>query len=233
LLQKGLKATDPVACPPTATVSGRTFKNYESETFGSVPFRTDFAKSCNTAFVGLSQRLDDDDLATAAKTLGIGADWDLGTSAFSGSVPTNTSDVDKAAASFGQGRTEVSPLAITVATASVARGSYLPPSLVVTGDAAAADATTLPAGPVATLRSLMRDVVTSGTGTALKGVPGGPVRAKTGTAEFGSQSPPQTRAWITGWQGDVAFTAFVEEGKSGGTVAGPVAARFLRLLAAS
>jgi cell division protein FtsI/penicillin-binding protein 2 len=76
----------------------------------------------------------------------------------------------------------------------------------------------------------MRDVVTSGTGTALRAVPGGPVRAKTGTAEFGTASPPKTRAWITGWQGDVAFTAFVEEGKSGGTVAGPVAARFLRAL---
>jgi len=93
-----------------------------------------------------------------------------------------------------------------------------------------AAAQALPKGPVTTLQSLMRDVVTSGTGTALRSVPGGPVRAKTGTAEFGAQSPPQTRAWITGWQGDVAFTAFVEEGKSGGTVAGPVAARFLRAL---
>jgi cell division protein FtsI/penicillin-binding protein 2 len=94
-----------------------------------------------------------------------------------------------------------------------------------------ATAEPLPKGPVTTLQSLMRDVVTSGTGTALRGVPGGPVRAKTGTAEFGTASPPKTRAWITGWQGDVAFTAFVEEGKSGGTVAGPVAARFLKGLA--
>ncbi|WP_460459154.1 penicillin-binding transpeptidase domain-containing protein [Angustibacter peucedani] len=232
LLQNGLKPTDAVACPPTATVDGRSFKNYESETFGSVPFRTDFAKSCNTAFVGLSSRLGDDDLAKAAQQLGIGQKWDLGTDAFTGSVPTNDSDVDKAAASFGQGRTEVSPLAVTVATAAVARGRYLPPTLVVEDGAEAPKGEALPSGAVATLQGLMRDVVTSGTGTALRDVPGGPVHAKTGTAEFGSQSPPQTRAWITGWQGDVAFTAFVEEGKSGGTVAGPVAARFLRLLAA-
>ncbi len=77
----------------------------------------------------------------------------------------------------------------------------------------------------------MRDVVTSGTGTVLRSVPGGPVHAKTGTAEFGTDNPPKTRAWMTGWQGDIAFTAFVEEGKSGGTVAGPVAARFLTMLA--
>lgn len=230
LLQKGLKPSDTVPCPPTATVNGRTFKNYESEKFGPVPFHVDFAKSCNTAFVGLSTRLGDDDLATAAKSLGIGATWDVGTSAFSGSVPTNTSDVDKAAAAFGQGRTEVSPLAMTVAAASVARGSYLPPSLVLTGSQPSQQPSALPAAAVQTLQSLMREVVTSGTGDALKSVPGGPVHAKTGTAEFGSDVPPKTRAWITGWQGDIAFTAFVEEGTSGGTVAGPVAARFLTQL---
>jgi cell division protein FtsI/penicillin-binding protein 2 len=231
LLQKGLRPDDVVECPPTATVSGRTFKNYESEKLGPVPFRVDFAKSCNTAFVGLSKRLDDNDLATTAKALGIGAQWDLGTGAFTGSVPTNTSDVDKAAAAFGQGRTEVSPLAMTVATATVARGEYVPPTLVVQDGATPAQGKALPPAAVKTLQSLMRDVVTSGTGTALKSVPGGPVSAKTGTAEFGSDVPPKTRAWITGWQGDIAFTAFVEEGKSGGTVAGPVAARFLTLLA--
>jgi cell division protein FtsI/penicillin-binding protein 2 len=231
LLQQGLRPSDTVACPPTATVNGRTFKNYESEKLGPVPFHVDFAKSCNTAFVGLSKRLGDDDLATTAKSLGIGATWKLGTSAFSGTVPTNTSDVDKAAAAFGQGRTEVSPLAMTVATASVARGSYLAPSLVVEGSQPSTQPQALPSGPVATLQTLMREVVTSGTGEALKTVPGGPVHAKTGTAEFGTDVPPRTRAWITGWQGDIAFTAFVEEGKSGGSVAGPVAARFLRQLA--
>lgn len=230
LLGKGLRTTDSVQCPPTATVDGRSFRNYESEKFGAVPFRTDFVKSCNTAFVGLSARLSNDDLSTTAKQLGIGATWSLGTDAFTGSVPVNTSAVDRAAAAFGQARNEVSPLAVTVATASVARGGYLPPTLVL-GDGKGPAPQQLPPGPVGALRSLMRGVVTSGTGVALRSVPGGPVAAKTGTAEFGAQSPPQTRAWITGWQGNVAFTAFVEEGKSGGTVAGPVAAKFLTLLA--
>lgn len=228
LLQDGLSPRDIVGCPTTATVEGRAFKNYESERLGPVPFRTDFAKSCNTAFVGLSSRLKDDDLHRAAASLGIGVDWNLGTNAFTGEVPSTTSAVDRAAAAFGQGRTEVSPLAVAVATASVARGSYLPPTLVV--DDSAAEPKALPDGPVRTLQSLMRDVVTSGTGTALRGVPGGPVHAKTGTAEFGSDKPPRTRAWITGWQGDIAFAVLVEEGRSGGTVAGPVAARFLSLL---
>ncbi len=227
LLGDGLRDTDPVPCPPTATVEGRAFKNYESEEFGTVPFRTDFAQSCNTAFVGLSSRLSDDDLTTAARALGIGQTWSLGAPAYAGDVPTTTSAVDKAAATFGQGRVLVSPLAVTVATASVARGSYLPPSLVL-DPAPAPPAAAVPLGAqVGTLRSLMRQVVLTGTGQSLKGVPGGPVSAKTGTAEFGTASPPQTHAWITGWQGDLAFTVFVGTGKSGGTVAGPVAARFL------
>jgi len=229
LLQDGLKPTDVVPCPPTATVEGRSFKNYEREQLGRVPFRTDFAKSCNTAFVGLSKRLADDDLQTTARSLGIGAPWHLGTDAFSGDVPRNESDVDRAAAAFGQGRTQVSPATLAVATASIARGSYLPPTLVVDGSSKPAPAP-LAAGPVRTLRSLMRDVVTVGTGTALRHVPGTPVHAKTGTAEFGSEKPPRTRAWITGWQGDIAFAVLVEEGSSGGAVAGPVAARFLTLL---
>ncbi|HKG51163.1 MAG TPA: penicillin-binding transpeptidase domain-containing protein [Actinomycetales bacterium] len=230
LLQKGLQPSDPVACPPTTSVDGRSFRNYEAEAFGRVPFRTDFAKSCNTAFVGLSSRLQPDDLRNTAASVGIGREWDLGTDAFTGSVPRTTSDVDKAASSFGQGRNLVSPLAVTVATASVARGSYLPPTLVLRPGAQPASPAALPEAAVTTLRSLMRDVVTGGTGTALRSVPGGAVYAKTGTAEFGTQVPPKTRAWITGWQGDVAFTALVEEGKSGGTVAGPVAARFLKAL---
>lgn len=231
LLGGGLRDTDPVPCPPTATVEGRSFKNYESEKFGTVPFRTDFAQSCNTAFVGLSPRLSDDDLSAGARALGIGQPWSLGTAAYSGSVPPTTSAVDKAASTFGQARVLVSPLAVTVATASVARGSYLAPSLVL-DPAPAPVAAPVKLGPqVGTLRSLMRQVVLTGTGQVLKGVPGGPVSAKTGTAEFGAQSPPQTHAWITGWQGDLAFTVFVGEGKSGGTVAGPVAARFLTSLA--
>ncbi|GAB3683543.1 penicillin-binding transpeptidase domain-containing protein [Angustibacter aerolatus] len=228
LLGKGLRADDRVECPQTATVDGRTFRNFEAEQFGAVPFRTDFARSCNTAFVGLSPRLDADDLRRTAASTGIGVDYDaLGTDAFSGSVPATTSDVDKAAASFGQGRVLVSPLAVAVSTASVARGGYLPPTLVDTG-ATAPTAKALDDGDVTTLRSLMRSVVTDGTGTALRDVDGGEVRAKTGTAEFGTDDPPRTRAWITGWQGDVAFAVLVEEGASGGTVAGPVAARFLR-----
>ena len=76
----------------------------------------------------------------------------------------------------------------------------------------------------------MRAVVTEGTGTALRSVPGGPVFGKTGTAEFGSKDPPDTHAWFTGYQGDLAFAVVVEGGGFGAKAAAPLAADFLRRL---
>jgi cell division protein FtsI/penicillin-binding protein 2 len=78
---------------------------------------------------------------------------------------------------------------------------------------------------LATLRTLMRSVVTSGTGTALAGLPG-EVAGKSGTAEFGGGDPPPTHAWFIAFRGDVALAVLVEKGRSGGTVAAPIARRF-------
>jgi cell division protein FtsI/penicillin-binding protein 2 len=57
------------------------------------------------------------------------------------------------------------------------------------------------------------------------------VYAKTGTAEFGTEDPPQSHAWFTGYQGDIAFAVLVEDGGFGGQVAAPLAADFLTKLA--
>ncbi len=65
----------------------------------------------------------------------------------------------------------------------------------------------------------------------LRNTPGGPVRGKTGTAEHGNDPDALPRIWFTGYQGDVAFAVLVEEGKSGGTVAAPIAKEFLTNLA--
>jgi cell division protein FtsI/penicillin-binding protein 2 len=238
LLRHGVTPNTQVNCPPTATVGGRSFRNYEHEQLGSVPFSVDFKNSCNTAFVGLSTKLQPGDLHDAALQLGLGGDWADGLGAgpqtFTGSIPTTTGAVDQAAAAFGQGRNLVSPLAMAVLAASVSRGTFLAPTLV-TSPAPAAAAAPSPAAPstkeISTLHSLMRLVVTSGTAAGqFTGVPGAPVFAKTGTAEFGSTVPPPTHAWLIGWQGNVAFAAFVEEGKSGGSVAGPVVRSFLTAL---
>jgi cell division protein FtsI/penicillin-binding protein 2 len=84
----------------------------------------------------------------------------------------------------------------------------------------------LDAKVAATLRTLMREVVTKGT-AAPAGLPAN-VGGKTGTAEFGTGDPLPTHAWFIGFRGDLAFSVVVEDGGVGGKVAAPVAARFLR-----
>jgi cell division protein FtsI/penicillin-binding protein 2 len=85
----------------------------------------------------------------------------------------------------------------------------------------------LTAAEAAVLKDMMRAVVTSGHAGFLADVPGAPVGAKTGTAEFGSDSPPKTHAWIIGTHGDLAVAVFVEEGGLGATVSGPLLKNFL------
>jgi len=227
--------TTPVTCPKSFVVDGRHYKNYEGEELGTPDFADDFAHSCNTAFVQLAGRLGDGDLAKAATDLGL-TGWakTLGvTNAFDASIPANNGKTDKASAAIGQGRNEVSPLALAVLAGNLARGSAIAPALVTDPVSEDANRTAKPldAKVVGQLQELTAAVVERGTGQVLKGTPGGAVHGKTGTAEFGSKNPPQTHAWFVGYQGDVAFAVLVEEGKSGGTVAAPLAKKFLTTLA--
>ncbi|MEO3776957.1 penicillin-binding transpeptidase domain-containing protein [Micromonospora sp. B11E3] len=234
LLDRGAVTLDgPVDCPKTFTVEGRSFKNSDDFELGTVPFRTNFARSCNTAVAALAPKLGPDGLAQTGRALGLEGEWDLGMDAFTGKVSANGSPVEQAAAAFGQGTTVVSPLAMAAATAAVARGRWEQPKLLLDP----VPAKSAPAGPqlraesVEPLRTMMREVVTAGSGTALKDVPGAPVQGKTGTAEY-DDNPAHTHAWFVGWQGDVAFAVFVEKGGASTASAVPITERFLRALAA-
>ncbi|KXK62401.1 penicillin-binding protein [Micromonospora rosaria] len=220
-----------VDCPKTFTVEGRSFKNSNDFELGSVPFRTVFARSCNTAFAALAPELGPDGLAETGRTLGLEGTWDLGVEAFTGKVSTGGSATEQAAASFGQGTTQVSPLAMAAATAAVARGRWEQPTLLLdpAPQQRAEPGPQLRAESVEPLRTMMRAVVTTGTGKALADVPGDPVHGKTGTAEY-DDNPANTHAWFVGWQGDVAFAVFVEKGGSSTESAVPITERFLRAL---
>ena len=128
---------------------------------------------------------------------------------------------------IGQDRILTSPLAVAGVAGAVAVGRWRAPRLVA-GDRREAGPR-LKSSEVATLRSLMRRVVTGGTGVALAGVPGEP-RGKSGTAEFGPGDPPDTHAWFVAFRDDVAVAVLVEGGESGARVAAPIAARFLAAL---
>ena len=71
-------------------------------------------------------------------------------------------------------------------------------------------------------------MVTEGSGRGLADLPGPPVLAKTGTAEFERNGKLLTHAWMIAAQGDLAVAVFVEEGASGSGTAGPLLEGFLR-----
>lgn len=232
LLDAGAVTLDGVVpCPKTKVIDGYPVKNSHDFELGDVPFRVDFAKSCNTAFASLGDKLGDTGLAEASKTVGIGIPWDLGVDAFTGSVSTGGSAAERAAAAFGQGKTVVSPISLAAAAAAVQHGQWQQPKLLLD------PAPTHPASPgpqlkqstVDGLRTMMGEVVTKGTGVALADVPGGAVYGKTGTAEF-DNNPAHAHAWFIGWQGDIAFAVFVENGGDSTSASVPLAETFLRNL---
>ena len=234
LFQKAVTPGEPANCPATATVSGKQFKNYDD--FQPLPpnatFADAFAASCNTAMVSRADELDNTAMHQTAARFGLGTDWDLGIDAFSGSVPTSTDEVDRAASMIGQGRVLVSPLAMAMVAAAVDSGRPTAPTLLAGRPSApAATYQPLPDQLAQSLRSLMRLVVTQGTGTTLD-LPGEPIYAKTGTAEFDSDDPSKTHAWLVGFRGDLAFAVLVENGESGSHDAAPVVRAFLQSLPA-
>lgn len=230
MLRSGLTPDTTVACPPTISVDGREFQNvpgYPTAALGDVPLRTAFANSCNTAMIGQRDAVTQQALHDAAASLGLGVESDLGAPAFFGDVPADSQGTEHAASMIGQGKVQASPLAMATVAASVAAGHRVSP-VMVHPDVQTADAEQ-PAGDLteeeaATLRSLMRSVVTEGSAVVLQDLPGEP-GAKTGTAQYGDGS--QSHAWMIATQGDLAVAVFLETGEGGAVTAGPLMHAFL------
>ncbi len=251
LIRNGMTPDSKVECTPTITVDGRTFKNaegYPESSLGSVALRDAFAHSCNTAFISSRDKVSQAQLESAATSLGVAVQAPkLGAEAFLGSVPGNADGTEHAASMIGQGKVLLSPLAAAIMAASVAHGAPVSPQLVLNPASVSAGATTTASGPpsssalpsapasdkpvtpaeAAALGDMMRAVVTSGHAGFLASVPGAPVGAKTGTAEFGNENPPKTHAWIVAVHGDLAVAVFVEDGGLGATTSGPLLKSFL------
>jgi cell division protein FtsI/penicillin-binding protein 2 len=89
----------------------------------------------------------------------------------------------------------------------------------------------LTADEARSLQTMMRAVVSDGSGTLLRSLQPPPVIAKTGTAEYGTTKDTPTlptHAWMIAAQGDLAVAVFVATGESGSHTAGPILEAFLR-----
>lgn len=230
LLRSGLDPDSVVPCPATATVAGRTFRNYPdypASALGDISLRTAVAQSCNTAFLGLADRAPQQALADAAAALGLASGADLGFAAALGSVPVEDAGTEHAASMIGQGRVQASPLGLATVAASVVAGHRVTPRLLIDAPAAEPVAQPLTEQEAGALRSMMRAVVTDGGATFLRDVPGPDVIAKSGTAQYGTDEV-RNHAWMIAGYGDLAVSVFVETGDYGSTTSGPLLEAFLR-----
>lgn len=230
LLRSGMRPDSPVNCPATTDVAGKQFKNYSdypSSSLGDITLGEAVAQSCNTAFIGSRDKVTGTALADAAAALGLGVDHDTGFPAYFGQVPATDSVVTAAADLIGQGTVLASPMAMATVIASVQAGHAVLPTLVRGEGASATDPShPLTDAEATQLRAMLRRVVEEGSGRGLADLPGAPVIAKTGTAEFGTDTV-KTHAWLVAAQGDLAVAGFVDVGESGSQTAGPLVRELL------
>src|SRR5690606_26657242 len=168
--------------------------------------------SCNTAMITAAAELAPADMVAAAERFGFNTEYSVGLTTEGGSYPEPTDPTDQAAAAIGQGRIVASPLHMATVAGTIIDGTWEPPVLLPDHpDEDAPAPTEIDPGNRDTLRSLMRSVVTEGSGTRAD-VPGQEIFGKSGTAEFGTGDPLPTHAWFIASNGRLAASVLIEDG---------------------
>ncbi len=229
------------------SVGGREIANAHDESCGGT-FVQAFAKSCNSVFAPLGPKIGEKRLVGTAERYGFNSKPALydarateAVGAPSPSIPEDIpTDLDLGVSAIGQGKVLATPLEMATAAQTIASGGVRYPTPIVTDPALGPDSkpVRVTSKHVArTMRSLMEEVVSSGTGVAAA-LPGVTVAGKTGTAELGpkagqgplapGQDPEQAvDAWFTGFAPSknprmVVAAMIIDAGGDGGTVAAPI-----------
>ncbi|MEU2118667.1 penicillin-binding transpeptidase domain-containing protein [Streptomyces sp. NPDC016459] len=234
MMQQGVATPgDRVECPADVVSRSQTFQNLDRFSIADGTLSDAFRRSCNTAFIKAISPLADKKIAdtvlgkTARDSFGIGLNWQVGVPAADGSVPESAGS-ETPASYIGQGRITMSALNVASLSATAKNGGFLQPYLVAKSldEREFATAGRLSPDVASGLRGMMKATATNGTGAeAMAGVPS-PKGAKTGSAEVDGQAT--SNSWFTGYSGDLAAAAVVEEGGHGGDAAGPVVAKVLK-----
>lgn len=247
---------DPVtSINPSPETGAAVIKNAHDETCGG-DFTTTFAESCNTVFAPLGVDVGEEKLIAMAEKYGFNQEPTLynaeATKAAEPgemSIPTEFDDPSKtelAASAIGQGRVLATTLGMASVAQAVANGGVRSPTSIVADPELKSDAEPVQVTSNENARvmtSLMRAVVTSGTGTSAS-LPNVAVAGKTGTAELGPDPdapPPKNPEDDPKQIVDAWFIAFAPANKpklaiavmivdadgDGGEVAAPIAREIL------
>jgi cell division protein FtsI/penicillin-binding protein 2 len=231
----------------SAAVGGREITNANEELCGGT-FVESFAHSCNSVFAPLGAELGGRKLVEVSERFGFNALPALFNSEATEAIepPESTipehleSDLDVGVSAIGQGQVLATPLQMASVAQTIARGGTRMPTAMATEPALrpAAEPIRVTDRKIArTIRDLMVEVVTDGTGVAAA-LPDVQVAGKTGTAELGPDPdvsvppgepvPQEVDAWF------IAFAPaekprlavgvmIVDADGSGGEVAAPIA----------
>ena len=213
---------------------------YHGTVHGSEDFTKSFAKSCNASFANIGMKLDRSRFGNTLSSLLFNDKLPVAF-AYNRSrliINEDTSDSEIIQAAIGQGTTQITPLHLNMITCAIANnGVLMKPYLV---DCVKNNdgniikqfnpdtyRRLMSADEAAVLNGLMQEVVISGTGTKLAGLPY-TAAGKTGSAEYNSVKT-DSHAWFTGFapaeNPEICVTIIIEGAGSGGDYAVPIAKR--------
>jgi cell division protein FtsI/penicillin-binding protein 2 len=225
LLAHGVGPDTQLTCPPTIIAGGQPFRNFEGETEASLTFTRAFAISCNTAFLGATKQLNDQEMMKAAGQFGFNVDYDVGIPMrVKGSFPDEAGAI-RAAQAIGQGKVLTNPLHMASVAAAAMTGQWRAPTFLANPPADRPVGAPLDPGVREQLTGFMRANVEIGSGTAAA-APGKVVYGKTGTAEQLNNGVMGTHAWYMGFSGDLAVAVVLYFGGVGGRDAAPIVGKF-------
>ena len=214
-----------------------TIKCYHGTAHGAQNLIQAFANSCNGAFASLGLEINLEQMQNLAEHLLFNGPLpvSIAYSKSSYAMGTGAGDWERLQTAIGQGNTQMTPLHNALLTAAIANGGVLmKPYLIDRVETAEGEEVKkflpvtygelMSASEAEALSGLMRQVVTEGTGSAVR-TDAYAAAGKTGSAEF--EKGKESHAWFTGFapaeDPKLVVTVLVEEGGSGGREAAPIA----------
>lgn len=224
-------------CTGYTTVGTLKIHCYGGEAHGTVNLEQAIEKSCNCAFVHMSEEINKQKLADLSSDLMYDSKVPISLLANSSrfTLDKKSGTNEMAHTSIGQGKTLITPLENAMVMSAIANnGVMMQPYLVenvknIDGGVIKETKTSelsspLKASECETLKKMLRKVITKGTGTRAYSSHYN-VYGKTGSAEYNSEK--DSHAWFIGCAEKdgkkMVVSVLVEDGDSGGRVAAPIA----------